>query len=80
MIVQAVLHAIYLVAHGLWSLLPAWSWTFPAAALGLVSQLSRWNKVLPFTEVMVVCGVAAALVVAMWALYGWRWVTQLIRG
>lgn len=80
MIVQAILHAIYVVAHGIWSLLPAWTWTFPTSAFGLVSQLSRWNKVLPFSEVMTCCGIAAALAVAMWALYGARWMTQLIRG
>jgi len=61
MITDALLNIFLAALNWAWGLLPAWDVPVPPEIAALVSELSKWNKIVPFAELMLITGLFASV-------------------
>lgn len=64
MITDAILKLVLTVLQWAWGLVPTWSIAVPSQIDGLVSELSKWNKLVPFSELMSIASLVGSLFLA----------------
>jgi hypothetical protein len=66
MITDALLAILLTLCSSVFALLPSWTWPVPDEAIGhIVGEITRWDQVVPVTEMFVIMGIVATLFVAL---------------
>lgn len=82
MITDAILKVVLVIAKAVFGLFPSWTMQLPQESLGLVTEMSKWNQIIPFTELMQVGAVVSTFltvsIAVKIAVKVFDWITNVI--